>query len=635
MKWTASLVALATLALSACNSTPPPAPAKESQPLLGAVPRAHPKAPAPPSALTGVGVAGKATLTWRDNSSNETGFILQRTPILATAPVIGANATTYGDLCGPGTFLYRIAAYNGGGTSAYSSWITVTVPPAGGGGGGGGSESGWTSFTASADSLVVYVSSSAGNDANSGLSPASPKATLAAGAALLRDGFPDWLLLRCGDSWHEVFKDWPRSGRSETELSRLGSYGTGPRPHLFCGADHGIYSGSWDAAAPRRHIAFTDICFTGEYDGTTGSPAAIRLLGNWSDVLIENCYAERFFQAYVFDCDPTTQTISNVRLRRDVGVDSFHDLSAGHPQGAYFGGVNGLLIEECLFDHNGWSETIPGMVPTIFRHNIYIQSNCQNVTTRGIISARAGATGMQQRCGGICEGHLFLANPINIVFGTGGTVRNCVVIDSRDIDAANPRGIGIQCTGGTGHDVYGNICTTRTYPGTWNIQAFSIDGAWGTVNLHDNIAWNWFAAGNSGSCLEAWGQPFASLTVTRNRFYMPGGGDLIGQHVAVPTTSYGSNTYLAVKPAPFTYIDAAQTFPVWSAARDPSVLVDNAGLVDPGRTTATYMGSLGKAPTLEAFLAEARLQARGNWRAEYTAAAVNAYVRAGFAASGN
>ena len=45
---------------------------------------------------------------------------------------------------------------------------------------------------------IIYVSSSEGNDLNSGLSPSAPVRTLEAGYDLLRDGQPDWMLLKRG-----------------------------------------------------------------------------------------------------------------------------------------------------------------------------------------------------------------------------------------------------------------------------------------------------------------------------------------------------------------------------------------------------------------------------------------------------
>ena len=77
------------------------------------------------------------------------------------------------------------------------------------------------------DSRLIYVSMSTGSDLNDGFAPARPKQTLAAGASLLRDGYPDWLLLRRGDEWNEGFGSFSVSGRSEAEPIVVSSYGSG------------------------------------------------------------------------------------------------------------------------------------------------------------------------------------------------------------------------------------------------------------------------------------------------------------------------------------------------------------------------------------------------------------------------
>src|SRR6185295_3443980 len=169
--------------------------------------------------------------------------------------------------------------------------------------------------TASPDSRVVYVSSSAGNDSNSGLTSSAPKQTIASGYALLRDGFPDWLLLKSDDVWHENFPGWTKSGRSTTEPIRVGSYGPGERPTLYCGADHGFNSLAFSTSM--AHLAITDMRLVGDgYDGVTTTPAGIELLANWSDVLVENCLIERFMTNLVFQSDPSTQVMGNIRIRR-------------------------------------------------------------------------------------------------------------------------------------------------------------------------------------------------------------------------------------------------------------------------------------------------------------------------------
>ena len=71
---------------------------------------------------------------------------------------------------------------------------------------------GWTVLAPAAGARVVYVSSSLGNPANDGLSPDRPLDTIAKASALLRDGVPDQILLRRGDTFNEVFGNWVKSG---------------------------------------------------------------------------------------------------------------------------------------------------------------------------------------------------------------------------------------------------------------------------------------------------------------------------------------------------------------------------------------------------------------------------------------
>src|SRR2546423_14641649 len=76
---------------------------------------------------------------------------------------------------------------------------------------------GWTKFPPSPDTRIIYVSSSAGSDSNLGLLPISPVKTLNKAKSLLRDGKPDWMLLKCGDEFTGGIGFWKTSGRSEAE----------------------------------------------------------------------------------------------------------------------------------------------------------------------------------------------------------------------------------------------------------------------------------------------------------------------------------------------------------------------------------------------------------------------------------
>ncbi|MFO7956372.1 MAG: hypothetical protein R6X33_04685, partial [Candidatus Brocadiia bacterium] len=97
---------------------------------------------------------------------------------------------------------------------------------------------GWSILNESADTRKVYVSSSEGNDNNDGLSESSPVATISQGLSLLRDGYPDWLLLKRGDVWYENLQDLlGKSGRRESERLVVTTYGSsGARPLLKTGS---------------------------------------------------------------------------------------------------------------------------------------------------------------------------------------------------------------------------------------------------------------------------------------------------------------------------------------------------------------------------------------------------------------
>ena len=63
---------------------------------------------------------------------------------------------------------------------------------------------GFSVLTPSADSLTIYVSSSLGDDANDGLSEATPVKTVGRAVSMARTGYPDYILFRKGDTWWEA-----------------------------------------------------------------------------------------------------------------------------------------------------------------------------------------------------------------------------------------------------------------------------------------------------------------------------------------------------------------------------------------------------------------------------------------------
>jgi hypothetical protein len=84
-----------------------------------------------PSNLSGKGTKGTATLSWTDNSTNETGFYIERAPsgssTFTRIATVAADVKTFQDHPSRGNYVYRLQAFNATTTSAYSNTTTVSV----------------------------------------------------------------------------------------------------------------------------------------------------------------------------------------------------------------------------------------------------------------------------------------------------------------------------------------------------------------------------------------------------------------------------------------------------------------------------------------------------------------------------
>jgi PKD repeat protein len=84
-----------------------------------------------PSGLTGSAGKGSATLSWKDNSTTEPGFHIERAPSgstsFAVVGSVGMNVTTYRDTVSRGSYVYRVRAYNATAVSLYSNTVTVKI----------------------------------------------------------------------------------------------------------------------------------------------------------------------------------------------------------------------------------------------------------------------------------------------------------------------------------------------------------------------------------------------------------------------------------------------------------------------------------------------------------------------------
>lgn len=545
---------------------------------------------------------------------------------------------------------------------------------------------GWTSITPPGDAHVIYVSSSAGNDQNSGLSELSPVRTLSHGISLLRAKAADQLLLARGDAWDESLGIWERSGLDQDQPMVIGAYGTGDRPLLRTGDNaFRIHSGG----------GVSHVALVGLHLQHTGANRAdgLSITGAADDLLVEDCLIEQYQNNIV--AEASHGPVSDIRIRRSVIVDShnyaFPDRM--NSEGAFFEAVQSLKLEENVFDHNGWA--VPSDA-TIYNHNVYIRSTCTDVEARGNLFANAASHGLQARSGGIIENNVFLNNPIGLSFGlvnnspvtpggVTGRVKDNVFIGGGSING-DERGNGVEVANirpqGASPEpvsIYNNLFTHGKIASSNSAaitvgSGFSMTNTWDAVGINDlyvkdNKVYNWgvgleilkglhtgldvatgkanhewnLAHPNDPQRDDKWPWSLSNLQVLNNDFQQI--HSYLVQHDApidriVPVTPkpiiFADNKYDGTGTVPFTTLKS-----LLSDVRVDLTRVDwerrvekgsftQVGYPDPERSVGSYHASLGSAGTTEAFLAAARQQSRLKWRVTLTAAALRDYLFDGF-----
>ena len=208
---------------------------------------------------------------------------------------------------------------------------------------------GWTLFEPSVDSKIIYISAS-GNDSWDGLSPDTPKATIEAGYNLLRDGYPDWLLLKRGDEWNAHLgyggndgEQWYKSGRSETEMMLVATYGASTiRPLIYPDA----YFIESVGLSELSNVAFMGIqAYRKNRDpdspefGDSMSGGGINFTSGARNILFEDLhlnFSGITMQSYVGE-------INNIRLRRSI-IQNTYTTSESHVQGLWATGTIGKQV---------------------------------------------------------------------------------------------------------------------------------------------------------------------------------------------------------------------------------------------------------------------------------------------------
>ena len=531
---------------------------------------------------------------------------------------------------------------------------------------------GWIRFMPAADTRIHYVSTNgddftaqpyAPTDGAVGDDPYNPTgsvltyATIAAARSAARDGYPDWVLLKRGETWYGT-SSGARNGRSAAFPSLLGAYGTGPRPVVKASSST---FGSI-CCSSRTNYAFVGLYLyaqtrdpdSPEYVSSAGGRGFRLFSGAGSTmegVTIDDCVIRFFDTGIVIEGDGHKHDIV---IRRNLILDSYS--TAGHSQGMYASHTSALL-EDNVFDHNGW--LIQGYPPgtdgsdgraTMFNHNTYF-SGCSTCVFRGNLFLRGASMGNKWRADSPgASRHIVLEN--NLYFegelgsGMGGNTSDELrfgdvhVVSNVFTDVGTPQPTGrtlgwyLGISDWDGGSVSDNLFIHQTNETVGNVYGIHINaGSTRNVSVFRNT---FYGIHSSRGLIELnCSTNMSGIAWEHNEVQSPiYGNRLVESDATLGAFTFQSNSYYS-STAPGLWFQIGGTdagIAGWETAFSEAGAVTQAVIYPyPERTVYTYLESLGRPNTAVEFITAVRSQSRENWNTNFTAFAINNYLRRGFA----
>ena len=545
----------------------------------------------------------------------------------------------------------------------------------------GWDENGWSILTPADDSRLIYVSSSSGNDdtgdfvmPNSVVEIYNPDGikpfkTIEAALSVARAGFPDWVLLKRGDTWDVTDILSVRAGRSVYERSVLTSYGSGsPRPVINTGANNGLRI--W---IDIDFVAIVGISlYAGFRDpessdfagwGQVGNPSGIYMYqpeNNLKRSILLEDNEINYFGTGVLMTGPGS--LEDVVIRRNIVRNSYSETS--HSQGLYASHAS-VLLEENIFDHNGWYKQQAGVgndnaqgQATFFNHNTYF-SDANDTISRGNVFLRPSSihqkwTANSPQSGSVDQimsrnilisDNLFVGGEVGISAGgntdkqTGARWANINIVDNvllaigRDRPTNRNLGWYVDIDDWSGGEICGNYLLNNDNPDVTNLIGINITGHSSDVSATRNVIYGLKRITSSGiGAVNIDGAPKNGIVIAENRI------QLINSQMKVLTAdaeidaSYHGNVYFSEADITqwFSLKGDKYSFDDWMIfSGDTGSRVDDATSYD-DRSFETYLSSIGFSNSIDEFMESIVSQTRSSWSQVFTAKAINAYIRSGY-----
>jgi len=486
---------------------------------------------------------------------------------------------------------------------------------------------GWTVLSPSEDSRLIYVSSSEGDD-NSGKiyhtnevnDPLNPEGVYAfksilKAMRLVRDGYPDWVLLKKGDEWEidHVIGVVGAGGRSRSEPVVFTAYGVEEeRPLIKTSGRNGFQSygsqsfitvAGLDFYAYKRNPKSDDFVGWDNLKSPVGFKSMTDAENDHESIVIED-NVFRFFSGNVVFTGAKKSI--NMVIRRNKILDAYS--VSGHGQGIYV--KNGsILMEGNLLDHNGWYQQNQGIKndstegqATMFNHNAYIVNSRDSIISNNIIT-RAASIGLKFTSNAVNKStttnvinssnltiinNLFIEGEIGISIGGNKDFNDGVrweginIVDNvflnvgESMPTARPLAWHIIADDWKGGSIIGNYLLFNDNENIRNIIGIAVLGASTGVTVHSNVMYGLGARTDKVIFLKSF-EEMSNLLIYKN-------------HI---NSYYGSQSWIR-------------------------------------RDIDTYMQEQGESGGLNSFIQAVKAQSKNNWNSAFTPSVVNEYLKLQF-----
>ncbi|WP_319409042.1 hypothetical protein [uncultured Desulfosarcina sp.] len=525
---------------------------------------------------------------------------------------------------------------------------------------------GWTIFTPSSDSRIMYVSAS-GNDSTGQIynstsfsdsfnpSDEAAFATYAAAYANARNGYPDWILFKRGETFTQDINGSIRNGRSSTEPFVIGAYGaSGNSPTIKTSAKTTALN-SW----LRSNVAVFGLDFYSytrnpmDFGYISGSNVSgVSFLTMTSNAVLKNILLEgcKFrFYADGLNIQAYDGTIENLKVRRCILLDNYSG-GASHAQGAFVRGFD-IYFEGCVFDHNGWySQAGSGGIgeATVFNHNIYAADFPSGIFRNNILM-RASSIGSLIKSnstkGGVgveVDNNLYLDNEVGLSLTTESNPgdwqwENVSIINNVFSNIGRSQQTNRTLSwyldyGGVDTGIIANNLLINQENSSLSGHGINLFDYQKDVTVSGNVIYN-LQNCEGLNFDDAKGVNISGVTFQNNKIQIPtNSGYTVNAEYDLGDTVFSGNQFYSSKSdgTRFRLIGVNKTDSEWASATSDDSNITQVSFPDNTRDVDTYMGSIGGTATIEGFITAMRAQDRFSWDPRLEADAVNAWIRAGF-----